>query len=971
MFSCINIKSIIELCIKILKITLSENSSIMINHIYYQQTQRHKMLSIQDIVKSITVEPVADELKEQKVALVLDISGSTSSIFNNKTKQTVLEKEIECMTNYILENKQNKYELYSFESYCHEHGVVKILKDEDFVILPDFKSTGGTSTHVALDKICTNLNRFKPDIVKVYTDGQTNSQQSFFDNSMSIFQKNNIKFEIVAVTYSNINMETITKNEEMRIPGMELVNSLGNNIDALYIFNLVHETEPFCGISNTSVDKNSLKFLGFKINEIIPIFINKLLEKIELNKNNIQWGANQINLKKMLAELGKLLSIFFVELPKFHPLILKISNVIQNSTNFTPERIEKILEYGFSCSKHNKPIVLTNFEEHVKDSVNKHNEFRDAITELNSKGTTLGSKKRITIPYGNNPVCILDNGSVNLKSNLTSIGQDSSYPNSLDNFGNVYFGIDVNPQAIRIALRTHCGNIGFPGARYSTAVPFFVLCQMSVMFIKGVNMNSEHMKALRELAIYQTSLEVMVAKGKYDGKGCYNYWKTGKLIPMHYDKQTTHTSMYVDKLINPLGLTEPIWWALMMSMLGLFEEQKNIYVDAIQALGINPNIESFTNYIRNTYSNNVGGNIICETFQEVQKSLFTLDYFDNGKEIYFLKDHKSPNQNDSTGPNAQNNCCTKTWYSIDELEYVKNNGCVWCHYKPISTDFEKVVSKNIDVCIKNAVEQSSKITFNGIANNIVASEKSVTNVNANKFRINMCGITGSGKTTATEKMEKILLNNNYQVLIVNVDKLSKQGLKGKQLQNKIFNDIKNFDKTKNNKKVIIMDICNENGISANSFGWNFSEYIDLIYYPNFDKNNFDEYQAWCLKNVISRPLYTNDSNYWLNPVSAGLQTCLKVHALKASGVANLTNSTYKPIPSHNDINQLKQSLMPKWNNYQTYLLNIDADQEILNFLIDNKLVNQSANQSANQSTNQSANQSANQSNKSNNLKISI
>lgn len=925
------------------------------------------MLSIQDIVKSITVGPVANEMQEQKVALVLDVSGSTSCTFKNGSKQTILEKEIECMTNYILQNKQNKYELYSFESYCHEHGVVKILKDEDFVILPEFISTGGTSTHTALDKICNNLNRFKPDIVKVYTDGQTNSQQTCFDKSISIFQKNNIKFEIVAVTYSNINMETITKNEEMRIPGMELVNSLGNNIDALDIFNVVHETEPFSGISNTSVGKNSLKFLGFKINEIIPIFINKLLEKIELNKNNIQWGTNQINLKKMLAELGKLLSIFFVELPKFHPLVLKISNTIQNSTDFTAERIEKILEYGFSCSKQNKPIVLTNFEEHVKDSVNKHNEFRDAISELNLKGTTLGSKKRITIPSATNPVCILDNGSVNLKSNFISAGQDACYPNSLDNFGNVYFGIDVNPQAIRIALRSYCANIGFPGARYSTAVPFFVLCQMSLMFIKGIDMNSEHMKALRELAIYQTSLEVMVAKGKYDGKGCYNYWKTGKLIPMHYEKQTTHTSMYMDKLINPLGLSEPIWWALMMSMLGLFEEQKNVYVDALNALGIDSNVESFTNYIRNTYSNNVGGNIICETFQEVQKSLFTLDYFDNDEEIYILKDHKSPNQNDQADQvnlaTTQNNCCTKTWYSIDELEYVKNNGCVWCHYKPMSTDFEKVVSKNIDVCIQNAIKQSSKITFNGIVNNVVASEKSVTNVNANKFRINMCGITGSGKTTATEKMEKILSNNNYQVLIVNVDKLSKQGLKGKQLQNKIFNDIKNFDKTKNNKKVIIMDICNENGISANSFGWNFNEYIDLVYYPNFDKNNFDEYQAWCLNNVLNRPLYTNDSNYWLNPVSAGLQTCLKVHALKASGIANLTNSTYNPIPSHNDIKQLQKSLMPKWTNYQKYLTNINTDQEILNFLIDSKLINQS--------TQQSTQQSAQQSTKSSNLKISI
>lgn len=900
------------------------------------------MISIQDIVQSITNQNdnqtnqanKNNQPKGKKIALVLDVSGSTGTQF--KKGISVLEKEIECMSTFILDNKENTYELYSFESSCYEHGIVNILKDENYVALPDFKPMGGTSTHLAINKICSNLSKFKPDTVIVYTDGQTNSNKTYFDNSMAIFLKHNIKLDVVAITNTTTNMETITKNEERTIPGMELINNLGNFINSLSIYNLCHEHVPFCGILNTSVDKNSLKFLGFKINDIIPVFINKLLAKLIEHKDNIEWGANQINLKKLLTEIGKLLSIFFVELPNFHPMILKITDTISECTGFTLDRTIKILEYGFSCSKQNKPIVLTNFEEHVKDSVNKHNEFADAIGELNLKGTTLGSNKRISIPYGNNLVCILDNGSIDLSITMPQ----STYPKSMDKYGNAYFGIDVNPQAIRIALRTHCGNIGFQGARYSNAVPFFVLCQMSIMFIKGIDLNSEHMKLLRQLAIYQTSLEVMVAKGKYDGKGCYNYWKNGQLIPMHFEKQITHTSMYSDKLINPLRLSEPIWWALMMSMLGLFEEQKNVYENSINALGVNCNVESFLNYIKDTYTNNIGGKIICETFQEVQKSLFTLDYFDENDSIYFLKDHNS----NGIANNTTNNCCTKTWYSEEELPYIKKNGCVWCHYMPMSTDFEKIINKNIDQSIKTIMDQSSKITFNGITDNTInlSNQTVLTNsTNSTKFRINMCGITGSGKTTSTEKIENILKNNDCDVLIVSSDTLSKKGIKGKEMQKTILNNIRNFDKKTNgkNKKVIIMDLCNENGITNDSFGWDFSEYNNLTFFPNFDNKQFDNYQAWCLNNVINRPIHTNNCNYWLNPISAGLDTCIKVHNMKARGIANLTNCLYNDININLDRQQLNNLIVAKSETYKNYLNKRDVDQEILKFLTDSNIIN--------------------------------
>lgn len=875
-------------------------------------------IKIQDIVKSVvsTGSTVHTNTK-QKIALVLDVSGSTGTPFFGGL--TVLEKEIECMTLYILDNPDNSYVLYSFESSSYYHGPVKVLKEEGLVSLPDFRPLGGTSTHLSLNDICAKLGEFKPDSVKVYTDGQTNSSQQNFANIINTFTKNNIKFEVVAVATSNTNMETIAHSEEQRIPGMDLVNMLGNFIDSLSIFNLFHKDVAFSGIVNSSVDKGGLRFLGSKFTDPIHIFIDKLLQSVIVHGQAINWGAAQMDLKKALTEFGKLLSVFFVDLQFNNPLVTRIVTTMSQVSGMEIDRISKIIAYGFECSKQKKPILLTNFEGHIKDSVDKKNEFDDAITELNTKGTSLGSKKRISVPYGAKPVCVLDNGSVKLIGNL------DTYPSSADQFGNVYFGLDSNPQAIRIAMRTHCGKLGFQQARFSNSVPFFVLSQMSMMWIKGIELNSEHMKALKELAIYQTSLEVVVAKNKYDGKGCYNHWKTGQLLAMHYEKPSlTHTSMYTDRLVNQLGLSEQLWWALMMSMLGLFEEQKLVYEQAVLALGIACNVDSFLNYVRNTYSPNVGGTIVCESFSEVKQSIFTYGDFEPNQEVFVLNNHSSPGS-------TSVNCCAGLWYEkIQELPYVMQHGCPLCHYRPTSTDFVKVVNKDPITTLTAAMTTASKLTITGIQQ--IASD-------SKKIRINMCGITGSGKSTASEKLQAVLVSYGYKVLIVSSDTVSKTGKKGKDLQNTIFNNIKTFENQTHKFKAVIMDLCNENGIQTMAFGWDFSDYVDVTFFPNFNKDQFDDYEAWCLSNIIARPKVTPNCNYYLNPVEATLATCIKVHNMKASGVAQQAGvARHSQIPNTGE-SQLHTLIDQKALRYSNYLKTRDFNKEIVQFLTEIDVVN--------------------------------
>ena len=207
---------------------------------------------------------------------------------------------------------------------------------------------------------------------------------------------------------------------------------------------------------------------------------------------------------------------------------------------------------------------------------------------------------------------------------------------------------------------------------------------------------------------------------------------------------------------------------------------------------------------------------------------------------------------------------------------------------------------------------------------------------SNLLRINLIGITGSGKTTTSEKIVKLIEDKGGKVLVVSADKWSKLNYKGHQLQNQIFNEITEFDSKSYKLKVIVMDLCNQNGVDKYSFGFNFHNYLDINFYPNLVHDKFDEYECWCLNNVLSRPLHNNNTNYWLNPVSAGVETCIKVHNTKASGVAKLlgikkTNNFNQKTNKPTIINQIKS----KSDNYKKIINSKNLDLELIKFINDN------------------------------------
>jgi hypothetical protein len=612
-----------------------------------QNNQEITIKTISDIIKKVCSEqPKTAQLED--VVIIIDRSGSTGDIFirytnsNTNTNINVLQKELQVAEDYILSNHAN-YSMCAFD-----HTVTPIIQIkpnylEQIVQMPTYTQGGSTLTHLAFKAVNQMIRR--PERVILITDGQTNSTLKELKDEIDIFNKEitntdsinsinstnstnsinstnstnsitnsgnkikKIRLDVIAVSANKIDMNTISSSEEMRIPGMDLIGYLGNAIKSLTIYNQFHLDVPFVGALSSEIDKSKIQFMGGIIQISIPQFINKLIEEIEeiqTNKqNNIQinWGTKFIEFKKMVSEIGKLLTVFFVDFPESNPFVEKICKKLHISSNIldmTEERIKNLLFYGFDATKQEIPIKLTNVEQNSKTNADKHKEFADAVNQLDRIGSTCGSSD--TIAIGSNGLVIINKeNTLEINKNLKYVYFDSktkrnveiNYPNSIDKYDNMHFSTNpVYAQATRIALRTFCGTIGFADFKTSSVVIFYVLNQMLLMYLsdKSVHsMDSTHMKQLQQLAIIQTSMDIMINDNSR--KCLYVMLKNGELPRMYWKNPQTHTSLYLDKLINPLGFSEPIWWACMMTMLGLFNQQIRVYRQALQAiesLGTNP-----------------------------------------------------------------------------------------------------------------------------------------------------------------------------------------------------------------------------------------------------------------------------------------------------------------------------------------------------------------------------------------------
>jgi hypothetical protein len=824
----------------------------------------------------LNIEKSSSPPRSRKIVLVVDNSGSTGTQYMQG--MTILEKEEDLVRQEVLSNPHNVYYFYTFESNVINHGIVKVLHDEQYVDLPNLSPMGGTDTHKALNEIVKNLKEYMPDEVRIYTDGSTNSGSGDFIRAMREFKSNGIELNVVAVTHTSQNLDEITCSEAARIPGMDLIYML--DVKDLSIHNKFHHTEPFKGATSSAINKSAITFMNTPVAIPIPVFINKLLDNIIAHKATLHMEDRDFT--KIIVENGKLLLALFNNLNWDHCFI---NSIVQRLTtinsNYNPDRIRKLLNYGFDCAQKNKPIVYTNVDEHAKDASAKKTEFANATQSLNTQGTTLGAPTFISIPK--NGACIIAN-----RSSLELTRSIGGYPSSADAYDNCFVAIDGNDQAVRQAMRAIFHKMGYPDAQRGPTAIFLLTWTMASMSILGIPLDCTHMIELRKIAVIQASMEVMVSNGKYDGQGCLRQWKSGRLIPMHYSKSTTHLELYTDKSINPLNLPQLIWWALMMCMFGIFTEQLNTYQTAVTALcnehGMEMNEKNFLMIIRKMYEGCIVGKFALVTLGERPQSFFTLESFPIGARVSRLKNHRE--------------CCVNALYNIpNEVDYVNQNGCLFCRYKPIPSDWEDGLIEDTRADLVNAMRQAVPLNIRTdilVPVSVVGGLEQMTITSSTELCLNLYelrGPTGCGKTTTRLMLRDQLVTKGYLVFVVSPDDINKVG--GRNVKQQITDQLREFVETSRGKnRAIILDMCNERQSNqSNVFGNNLSDYKAVTIMPNFDKaqDDYRDFTHWCLSNVLGRPMHGPDTMFWLNPQSAGVATCIKVHNAKVDGIMMLLN----------------------------------------------------------------------------------
>lgn len=159
-------------------------------------------------------------------------------------------------------------------------------------------------------------------------------------------------------------------------------------------------------------------------------------------------------------------------------------------------------------------------------------------------------------------------------------------------------------------------------------------------------------------------------------------------------------------------------------------------------------------------------------------------------------------------------------------------------------------------------------------------------------KIDLIGVTGAGKSTTAQLLMTEINRHSEQsglsvkCLIISADKWSKQN---RNPRTEILQELIEFENVVAQVKVVIFDICNDRGITKNTFGYDFEDYDHATFAPNLDCSDLIGYECACLLSVLNRQPSTSSSPYWLTKYSGGVKKAIEIHNIKASGVFKFLN----------------------------------------------------------------------------------
>ena len=621
-------------------------------------------------------------LEEQVIVILNDKSGSAKGHIDEKIKTESM--------NIICEYPNNKWYVIFFSETSSKIYEIIIIAG-NIINYPEQEPEGRTFTHLGFKKCfeIPNLN-----IIILNTDGQTSSSLKEIEDEKNVCEKRNIAIFCNSIMNSKDDFNKLSINEKS-IPGMELIDMIKNGITKLKVYN-DHQDSPFTLIESSYIDKKNINFMGFiekPKNEPISIFITNIIKSI--SNQQINWGHKNNDFCKFIMEIGKLLSLIFMDFPEnnfIDTIIAELNKIVAGID------IKTIIKYGFECTKKKEPMRQINIEEIAsKNAVERRGEFYDANKKLLAFGSTcndsntVGIGKYITV--------------INKCNTITPSKPFGEYKESKDDYGFLYLSTkQENGQSTRQIMRKWCSENNYKDAIKSPIVIFHTACLMGKLWItSGIKPHNELVK----LAIIQLSMNIIIGKDKYNkfmysAKSLYDMWSEGELPPIFYNETKTHASLYEYEIINPFGMPQPEWWAFMMALIGLYDKQFKHYKYEIEGLKLKENgfgegANGFLDYIFKTYKVNEEQNIYKIVELNPQPtSVFTLEPFNKEEKVYQLQDHEQ--------------CKSKTIVSESEKNYIKQNKCVWCKKENIGEEYfiQYVLPEDPNAILKRII-QGNKI----------------------------------------------------------------------------------------------------------------------------------------------------------------------------------------------------------------------------------------------------------------------
>lgn len=840
----------------------------------------------------------------QPAILLIDASGSVKSNYIGTT--TIVDK----MQDIVSKLSANNFRMIFWNSDANPdknnfiNGVMKLshVIDKQVIRQPFFLACSRinqfclTFPHLGFDAIPVEwINNTEPTHIYFITDGQMGYEKC--DQKIMATLKSKLKESIESLfkKYNNIHLHIITvENKSMDF----------NNIE---IFKIAAGSDVFNVIQDNNLTKFITEFVSFTpnndsgyyhINTIIPPvgyipFNNKCFSESKTNlfvkylHELIKNTADENDLLKIVQYLSTTVKYLIKDKPKdFVQNIINMFCAMFEHTLLDITIVKFVLSDTVKLETEGKAIVFSEYRSKLK---NLYKEAQNMLLQ-NTKNAIGLTNKFISMPVAN----VIVYGHHKYVNENIKLGQ--LYPQSSVKINHLTIPVLpfdsssslINEQCIRQYIR-QCVATQYGVNGLDDIVIYIVMGIMAQVVISDVD--DIFKKQYRQIAT------IMLKKRRANSESTeLDRLEQGEL-PIPNDGRMDNFYKYMNKVKSILDMKcEPMtmWYILCLALNNQQMVTKQLIhcsdsimkdygkVDDLLTKITVTKIKVFEMPDQNIYDYN------CVITLESTAST-------GG---FLIKSHKT-----ITG----SNCSPIYILSVSGQKSMLEQPecfCPICYTNLTSDNFEKIGPK-ID---------TEKIIFNSDVINpyvIVAKAKSIAKTGT---LITMAGTVGSGKSTYAKLIQDKIEQSGGFCLNVGTDKYCKEGMSVKDAIKKIQGEFQKLKSVSNDKIVVIIDTCGEQESNNKYFGTDFTKWKKINVMPNYDCTQLQNYLAWSLRNLLLRSEPNTNCNYWLNPRTASVSTCVDVHNRKSSA---LFNDKIKVVGT--DVDQILIEIGQNADMYQKFL----------------------------------------------------